>query len=126
MLDPATGKMGLGSSERFELSAKIVREILNGKELSIVMDEMTGKKDVRSGAGAMGILTCGLLNRAEAYDSGIIFAFAPFITKALFQVRFLSILGVEKSRKFLRERNIFRIETAGKIFFSLFFFTLAL
>lgn len=79
-MDVKTGRIGFGTSGRFELSGKIMREINGGKELAQVMDELTGEKDVRSGAGAMGILTNGLLNRAEAYDSGIVFAFAPFIS----------------------------------------------
>lgn len=47
------GKIGIGSSARFECSEKIMSEILKGKELAIVMDEITGLTDVRSNQGAM-------------------------------------------------------------------------
>jgi inosine/xanthosine triphosphatase len=47
------GKVGLGSSARFECSKKIVDEILKGKELADVIDELTGLQDVRSSQGAM-------------------------------------------------------------------------
>eukprot|EP01122_Echinamoeba_exundans_P005452 TRINITY_DN15607_c0_g1_i1.p1 TRINITY_DN15607_c0_g1~~TRINITY_DN15607_c0_g1_i1.p1 ORF type:complete len:194 (-),score=35.41 TRINITY_DN15607_c0_g1_i1:23-574(-) len=74
------GKVGLGSSARFECSKKIVDEILKGKELADVIDELTGLQDVRSSQGAMGIVTNGVLQRDECYTHGVIFAFAPFVS----------------------------------------------
>lgn len=47
------GKVGLGSSARFECSHKIVDEIMKGKELADVIDALTGLQDVRSSQGAM-------------------------------------------------------------------------
>lgn len=76
----STGKMGLGTSPRYQLSDKIMKRILAGVELADVIDEFSGMQDVRSSAGAMGILSNGVLNRAEAYVSGIVFAFAPFVS----------------------------------------------
>jgi non-canonical (house-cleaning) NTP pyrophosphatase len=67
VIDQKTGIAGFGSSGRFELSEKIMIMIYDGMELAQVMDALTGEIDVRNGAGAMGILTNGLLNRAEAY-----------------------------------------------------------
>jgi hypothetical protein len=40
--------MGMGSSARFEISEKIIAKLQQGKELAEVMDELTGKTDVRS------------------------------------------------------------------------------
>lgn len=74
------GKVGVGASARYQLSKKLVEPLLQGKELADVMDEVTGLHDVRSNQGAMGILTNGILPRAEAYHHAIIFAFAPFIS----------------------------------------------
>lgn len=48
-----TGKQGIGSSARFEISNVIITEILKGKELAQVIDELTGLHDVRSSLGAM-------------------------------------------------------------------------
>jgi non-canonical (house-cleaning) NTP pyrophosphatase len=48
-----SGNWGLGSTARFELSHKIVSQILAGKELAEVIDELSGLTDVRSGQGAM-------------------------------------------------------------------------
>lgn len=60
----------------------LMNPILNEKkELAEVMDALTGKTDVRSGLGAMGVLTAGHLGRAAAYEHGLIFALAPFLSE---------------------------------------------
>ncbi|KAJ3203929.1 hypothetical protein HDU67_009855 [Dinochytrium kinnereticum] len=51
----STGKMGLGTSARYEISAKIMERIHAGQELADIMDDMTGTKEVRHNAGAMGV-----------------------------------------------------------------------
>ncbi|CAJ1031521.1 Protein of unknown function DUF84, putative [Leishmania lindenbergi] len=81
IVERKTGKCGIGSSARFEMSETIMRPILNeGKELAEVMDNLTGEQDVRSGLGAMGVLTAGHLGRAAAYEHGLVFALAPFLS----------------------------------------------
>lgn len=81
VVEKDTGRVGIGSSARFEMSQKIMRKIIDEKkELAEIMDELTGKTDVRSGLGAMGILTAGHLGRKEAYNHGLIFALAPFLS----------------------------------------------
>ncbi|KAG8344789.1 hypothetical protein TRVL_04378 [Trypanosoma vivax] len=81
VVERSTGRSGLGSSARFEMSNKLMQKILvEGKELATVIDELSGQTDVRSGQGAMGILTNSYLGRAEAYSHGLIFALAPFLS----------------------------------------------
>jgi inosine/xanthosine triphosphatase len=80
VVERKTGRIGWGSSARFVLDGALVQQLKAGKELATVMDEMTGETDVRSGLGAMGILTGGALGRADAYSHGLIFAFAPFLS----------------------------------------------
>jgi len=80
-----SGKTGLGSSGRFELSSKIMKCIIqDGKELADVMDDLSGQVDVRSGEGAMGLLTQGCVPRDVAYTHGVYFAFAPFISDPIY------------------------------------------
>lgn len=74
------GHLGVGTSARYELSAKIMDRIFKGQELGDVIDDLSGQSDVRSNAGAMGILTNGILNRDICYMHGLYFAFAPFIS----------------------------------------------
>lgn len=81
VVERGTGREGIGSSARFEMSQKIMRKLIDEKkELSEVMDELTGETDIRSGLGAMGVLTAGHLDRKEAYVHGLIFALAPFLS----------------------------------------------
>ena len=81
VIEKKTGRLGVGSSARFEMSSKIMKGIIEEKkELAQIMDELTGETDVRSGLGAMGILTGGHLGRLEAYSHGLIFALAPFLS----------------------------------------------
>lgn len=79
--DWRTGKRGFGSSGRFELSSKIMKRLITGgQELAQVIDDLSGREDVRSADGAMGVLTNGQLPRAEAYLHGVLFAFSPFVS----------------------------------------------
>ncbi|KAK7196936.1 hypothetical protein NESM_000636200 [Novymonas esmeraldas] len=81
VVERRTSRCGIGSSARFEMSEKLMRPILDeGKELAEVMDQLTGEEDVRSGLGAMGVLTAGHLGRAAAYEHGLMFALAPFLS----------------------------------------------
>ena len=81
VIERSTGRIGWGSSARFQMSMKLMKPIMeDGMELAEVMDKLTGEHDVRSNLGAMGILTCGHLGRAEAYSHGLTFALAPFLS----------------------------------------------
>ncbi|KAI8850777.1 hypothetical protein BC829DRAFT_388283 [Chytridium lagenaria] len=51
------GKMGMGTSARYEISGKIMNRIFAGQELADIMDDMTGTRDVRHNSGAMGAFT---------------------------------------------------------------------
>lgn len=74
------GKLGLGTSARVRVGKTIVKRLLEGEELSDVIDDMTGKTDIRSGMGFMGIVTAGHLPRADCYAHGLIYAFSPFLS----------------------------------------------
>lgn len=85
VLERKTSRCGIGSSARFEMSETIMRPILEEKkELAEIMDALTGDTDLRSGLGAMGVLTGGHLGRAAAYEHGMIFALAPFLSDSKF------------------------------------------
>ena len=81
--------LGVGTSGRFELSSKIIKllNIDDGKaemELGYVMNLLSGLDNVRENAGAMGLLTNGLLDRDVAYQTGIIFAFSKFVSSKIY------------------------------------------
>lgn len=80
-----TGKVSVASTARVPLGAEVVRLLVEEKkELCDVVDQFSGKTDVRSNEGFMGIVTNGALPRDECYAHGILFAFAPFVSDPVF------------------------------------------
>ncbi len=61
------GVEGLGGGLYFELPDKVATLIRAGGELGPLMDEFTGKINVKQGSGAIGIFTKGKLDRKGAY-----------------------------------------------------------
>jgi non-canonical (house-cleaning) NTP pyrophosphatase len=45
------------------------------------MDAVTGQHNVKQGAGAVGILTAGLVSRQQAYEVLIAYALVPFLSE---------------------------------------------
>ena len=71
-----------GSSPSLPLPAQIQHDLYKeGIELADVIDQFSGKNDVRSNEGAFGILTHNLLNRNQSFESAIINALIPFFNK---------------------------------------------
>lgn len=62
---------------------EMVRE---GRELADVMDEASGKKDVRSNEGAFGILTSNRITRTQSFKLALYCALAPIVNKGLYEV----------------------------------------
>jgi inosine/xanthosine triphosphatase len=58
--------------------ARLIRE--RGMELGHAMDELTRQTETKHGAGAVGILTAGLVDRQRAYEVLVAYALAPFLT----------------------------------------------
>jgi len=76
----ADGRHGVGGSLAMPLPnsvARLIRE--QGMELGHAMDELTGQRETKHGAGAVGILTAGLVDRQHAYEVLIAYAMAPFL-----------------------------------------------
>jgi inosine/xanthosine triphosphatase len=75
------GRHGVGGSLAMPLPnavARLIRE--RGMELGHAMDELTGATKTKHGAGAVGILTAGLVDRQRAYEVLVAYALAPFLT----------------------------------------------
>jgi len=58
------------------------RQILTraGEELGPVMDDFSGRRNVKHGEGAIGIFTNGLIERTTALEIALTYALARFIT----------------------------------------------
>lgn len=73
------GHVGLGATGRVLLPDDIARRLREGDSLGEIMDELSGQTDSRTGPGAIGILTAGLVTRAEAFQQAVAFSLAPFL-----------------------------------------------
>lgn len=81
--DGARGHFGIGPS--VTVPETVVRQVVAGRrELGEVIDEMTGEQDVRSRQGAWGVISRGLLPRAQSFEAALVAALAPFYNSELF------------------------------------------
>ncbi|MCA1573065.1 MAG: DUF84 family protein [Acidobacteria bacterium] len=74
-----------GSSPSISVPARIVKSVIEGhQELGWVIDDVAGKRDVRSRQGAWGVLTRDLVTRSMSFELALIAAFAPFYNQGLY------------------------------------------
>ncbi len=73
------GRKGVGGSLAMPLPTRVAQLVRDGMELGQAMDRVTGAHDVKRGAGAVGILTAGLVSRREAYEVLVAYALAPLL-----------------------------------------------
>jgi len=78
------GKIGFGTSPLFELSQNIIERLLEGTELGLVMDEITGDHNTKQKGGAVGFFTKGIINRKDFLCSGINSSFNSFHKQSTF------------------------------------------
>jgi inosine/xanthosine triphosphatase len=70
------GRESVGGSLVMPLPAEVASLVRAGAELGHAMDQLTGERDVKRGAGAVGILTRGLVSRERAYEVLVAYALA--------------------------------------------------
>jgi non-canonical (house-cleaning) NTP pyrophosphatase len=64
---------------------ELVKKVVEGrKELGLVIDEVSGKRDVRSREGAWGVLSRDLITRSMSFEVALIAAFAPFYNAEMY------------------------------------------
>jgi len=68
---------GVGSSAGVLLSESVAAGVLAGQNLAHVIDRHANEHDVRSRQGVFGVLTVGLMTRADAYAQAVLTALAP-------------------------------------------------
>ena len=73
------GSHGVGGSLAMPLPDSVATLIRGGIELGHAMDQLTGQTKTKHGAGAVGILTQGLVDRQQAYEVLVAYALAPFL-----------------------------------------------
>lgn len=61
------GTVIFAGGARFPLPRDVAEGVRNGKELGEVMDEYTGKRNIRQKEGAVGVFTNGYVNRTDMF-----------------------------------------------------------
>ena len=79
-----TGIEGVGGSLSMPLPARVAARLRAGEELGLAMDAEAQVTGTRTGRGAVGILTAGLVDRQAAYEHLVAYALAPFLTPAFY------------------------------------------
>jgi len=74
------GRHATGGSLAMPLPDSVARMIRDGAELGHAMDALVARSNTKHGAGAVGILTAGLIDRQKAYEILVTYALAPFLT----------------------------------------------
>lgn len=79
------GKSAFGAAPSISVPEHIVKSVVEGrKELGIVIDEVTGGRDIRSKQGAWGVLSRDLVTRSLSFELALIAAFAPFYNPRMY------------------------------------------
>ena len=74
------GRVGVGGSLAMILPDRVASLVREGVELGHAMDRVTGDQNTKHNAGAVGILTAGLVDRQRAYEWLVTYALAPFLS----------------------------------------------
>ena len=79
------GRVGVGGSLAMPLPDRVAALVRGGIELGHAMDQVSGGHDTKRGAGAVGILTAGLVDRQRAYEALVTYALAPFLAPEYYE-----------------------------------------
>lgn len=78
------GHEGMGGSLSMPLPERVAARIRAGEELGHAMDAEARTTGTKTGRGAVGILTAGLVDRQRAYEPMVAYALAPWLAPELF------------------------------------------
>lgn len=75
----ADGRKGTARSSAFPLPEELSDAVRAGAELGDALDAAYGLTRAKDGAGAVGVLTGGLMDRAELYRPAVLLALIPWL-----------------------------------------------
>lgn len=81
----APDAMGASRTATFPLPEAIAKLVRGGTELGGAIDMLFGRENSKQNAGAIGILTDGLIDRRELYEHAAIMAMIPLKNSTLFR-----------------------------------------
>ena len=74
------GRQGISCSGSLLLPEVAAQGVRRGAELGPLMDQLIGQHDTKMKQGTVGILTAGRVKRTMAFERGVIYALAPFVS----------------------------------------------
>jgi len=79
-------RITIGFGPGFEYPPVVVEEVLKGKEVGDVMDEITGIERLGEKTGAIHYLTKGVISRSELTRIAVTMALIPWINSGLYEL----------------------------------------
>jgi len=76
----------LGAGSGFEYPPRVVREVLRGREVGEVMEELSGIAEIGRKGGAIGFLSHGRLSRKELTKQAVLMAMLPRINREVYEL----------------------------------------
>ncbi len=73
------GRTGVGGSLHMPLPPRVAELVRGGMELGHAIDRISGELDTKQGAGAVGFLTAGLVDRQRAYEPLVAYALSRWL-----------------------------------------------
>jgi len=78
-------RSAFGAAPSISVPPDIVKNVIEGRrELGVVIDEVTGGRDIRSKQGAWGVLSKDLVTRSMSFELALIAALAPFYNPKMY------------------------------------------
>ena len=78
------GGQGMACSGRFQLPPQVAEMVRGGMELGEADDRVFGRVNSKQNEGAVGILTHGVLTRAQFYSAAVMLALVKFVNGELY------------------------------------------
>jgi inosine/xanthosine triphosphatase len=72
-------RTSIGGSLQMPLPPRVAALVRQGVELGHAIDRISGELDTKQGAGAVGFLTAGLVDRQRAYEPLVAYALSPML-----------------------------------------------
>ncbi|MFC1780143.1 inosine/xanthosine triphosphatase [Patescibacteria group bacterium] len=77
-------RIGKGRTTSTELPKKVYKQLMRGKELGDVMDELFHRRNLKQKEGALGVVTRGAIKRVDIFTDAVVTALVPFINRKLY------------------------------------------
>lgn len=79
------GIWGIGRGGGILMPEMIIKKVEEGKELSLVMDELLGTKNINHHEGTTGYFTKNIIDRTQSFENTTVIALARFIRPELYR-----------------------------------------